>query len=39
MQNQGSLQVDFADQKSVSQLLPRPPLLTSHKLGWTGIIA
>jgi AraC family transcriptional regulator len=37
MENQGTLLVDFTNEKSVSQLLPYPPLLTSHKLGWTGI--
>jgi len=37
MANQSRLIVDFTHEAAVEQLLPHPPLFTSHKFNWQGI--
>jgi AraC-like DNA-binding protein len=37
MPNDKPLTIDFAQQDALKQILPRPPILSSHEAGWEGI--
>jgi hypothetical protein len=38
MPEEKPLAVDFSQEDALEQILPRPPILSSHEAGWNGIL-